>query len=150
MLGASDPEGGEKMLSRVGISLEDDLLEKFDELIEQRGYSNRSEAIRDLIREELVNKEWETGIDQVSRVAVAVLVYDHESRELGQKLMNAQHEDHDLVVSTLHVHMDHHNCLEVLVLRGKGADVVRMGNRLISNRGVKLGKLFLATTGQGL
>ena len=138
------------MLSRIGISLDDDLLEKFDEVIEERGYTNRSEAIRDLIRDELVRKEWEAGVDRTPRVAVVVLVYDHESRELGQKLIHAQHQDHDMVVSTLHVHMDHHNCLEILVLRGSGADVVKMGNNLISTRGVKLGKLILGTTGEGL
>ncbi|MDJ0766363.1 MAG: nickel-responsive transcriptional regulator NikR [Myxococcota bacterium] len=138
------------MLSRVGISLEDDLLEKFDGLIAKRGYENRSEAVRDLIREELVKQQWASSSDDAPRVAVAILVYDHESRELGQKLIHAQHEAHDLVVSTLHVHMDHHNCLEVLVLKGRGNDVVKMGNHLISTRGVKLGKLVLATTGLGL
>ncbi len=130
--------------------MDDDLLAKFDELISERGYENRSEAIRDLIREELVKKEWEAEGDDENRVAVVTLVYDHESRELGQKLIHTQHEEHDIVVSTLHVHMDHHNCLEVLVLRGRGADVIRMGNNLISTRGVKLGRLTLATTGQGL
>lgn len=138
------------MLSRVGISLEDDLLAQFDDLIGDRGYTNRSEAIRDLIREELVKKEWDEVENEAVRVAVVLLVYDHEARELAQKLTHAQHRDHEIVVSTTHIHMDEHNCLEVLILKGRGAEVIDLGNRLISTRGVKLGKLIPATTGDGL
>ena len=138
------------MLSRIGISLDDDLLARFDDLIAGRGYGNRSEAIRDLIREDLVREEWEGADDEAPRVAVAVLVYDHHERELGQKLTSAQHAHHEIVVSTMHVHMDARHCLEAIVLKGPGREVARMGNRLIASRGVKLGKLILATTGRGL
>ena len=138
------------MIERIGISLEADLLEQFDQLIEQKGYATRSEAIRDLIRDALVQREWAEAAGAEERVAVATLVYDHDSSSLAQKLAHIQHENHKAVVSALHVHMDEHNCLEVLVLRGRARDVVRMGEGLVSTKGVKFGKLVPATTGQGL
>ena len=138
------------MLERIGISLEDDLLERFDGLIAEKGYVNRSEAVRDLIRDALVQREWSESKPNEERVAVAVLVYDHDSSSLAQKLAHIQHENHRAVVSALHVHMDEHNCLEVLVLRGSGREVVTMGEGLVSTKGVKYGRLVPATTGQGL
>jgi CopG family transcriptional regulator, nickel-responsive regulator len=138
------------MLERIGISLEDDLLGQFDRLIAGKGYVNRSEAIRDLIREALVQREWAESGAREERVAVVTLVYGHDSSGLAQKLAHLQHENHKAVVSALHVHMDEHNCLEVLVLRGRAGEVVAMGDGLISTRGVKYGKLVLATTGQAL
>jgi len=138
------------MIERIGISLEDDLLTQFDRLIEQKGYVTRSEAIRDLIRDALVQREWAEGSGGEERVAVVTLVYDHDSSSLAQKLAHIQHENHKAVVSALHVHMDEHNCLEVLVLRGRARDVVRMGEGLVSTKGVKFGKVVPATTGQGL
>jgi CopG family transcriptional regulator, nickel-responsive regulator len=138
------------MIERIGISLEADLLEQFDQLIEQKGYATRSEAIRDLIRDALVQREWAEAAGGEERVAVATLVYDHDSSSLAQKLAHIQHENHKAVVSALHVHMDEHNCLEVLVLRGRARDVVRMGEGLVSTKGVKFGKLVPATTGQRL
>jgi CopG family nickel-responsive transcriptional regulator len=138
------------MIERIGISLEDDLLTRFDRLIEQKGYVTRSEAIRDLIRDALVQREWAEGGGGEERVAVVTLVYDHDSSSLAQKLAHIQHENHKAVVSALHVHMDEHNCLEVLVLRGRARDVVRMGEGLVSTKGVKFGKVVPATTGQGL
>jgi CopG family nickel-responsive transcriptional regulator len=139
------------MLERIGISLEDDLLEKFDRLIAEKGYVNRSEAIRDLIRDTLVQRSWSTDSGpREERVAVVTLVYDHDSSSLAQKLAHIQHENHKAVVSALHVHMDEHNCLEVLVLRGRGRDVISMGEGLVSTKGVKFGKLVPATTGQDL
>ena len=138
------------MIERIGISLEADLLEQFDRLSEQKGYVNRSEAIRDLIRDTLVQREWAEAAGGEERVAVATLVYDHDSSSLAQKLAHIQHENHKAVVSALHVHMDEHNCLEVLVLRGRARDVVRMGEGLVSTKGVKFGKLVPATTGQRL
>ena len=108
------------MIERIGISLEADLLEQFDRLIEQKGYVNRSEAIRDLIRDALVQREWSEAAAPEEQVAVVTLVYDHDSSSLAQKLAHIQHENHKAVVSALHVHMDEHNCLEVLVLRGRG------------------------------
>jgi CopG family transcriptional regulator, nickel-responsive regulator len=138
------------MLERIGISLEDDLLAQFDRLIAGKGYVNRSEAIRDLIREALVHREWSEAAGREERVAVVALVYGHDSSSLAQKLAHIQHENHRAVVSALHVHMDEHNCLEVLVLRGRGREVLAMGEGLISTKGVKFGKLIPATTGQAL
>ena len=138
------------MLSRVGISLEKDLLDQFDEVIEKKGYVNRSEAIRDLIRDSLVNREWEKAKTKEDRVAVVTLVYDHHKHDLGHKLTHLQHHAHEVVISTMHVHMDERNCLEVLILKGKSADILSLGNRLISTKGVKMGKLTPATTGDNL
>ncbi|BDG01812.1 nickel-responsive transcriptional regulator NikR [Anaeromyxobacter oryzae] len=138
------------MLERIGVSLEDDLLSRFDRLIGEKGYVNRSEAIRDLIRDALVQREWSESPAREERVAVVTLVYDHDSSSLAQKLAHIQHENHKAVVSALHVHMDEHNCLEVLVLRGRARDVVSMGEGLVSTKGVKYGKVVPATTGQGL
>ena len=138
------------MLERVGISLEDTLLEKFDRLIERRGYQSRSEAIRDLIRDQLVQEDWSERQDSGEKVAVVSIVYDHDSSSLSQKLTHIQHEHHRAVVSALHVHLDAHNCLEVLILRGKANEVISMGEGLISTKGVKHGKLVPATTGRGL
>ena len=139
------------MLERTAISLEKELLDRFDRLIRQRGYANRSEAIRDLIRDQLVQDEWaraEAG--GAERVALVALVYDHDSSSLAQKLTHIQHSNHQAVVSSLHVHMDSHNCLEVLVLRGAAQDILAMGEGLVSTKGVKYGKVVLATTGRGL
>src|SRR5574342_598129 len=125
------------MVERIGISLEDELLVLFDRLIAEKGYASRSEAVRDLIREALVQREWSRAAGREERVAVVALVYDHDSSSLAQKLANIQHENHRAVVSALHVHMDPHNCLEVLVLRGRAAEVIRMGEGLVSTKGVK-------------
>jgi len=139
------------MIERVGISLEDTLLAKFDKIIRRRGYANRSEAIRDLIREQLVQEEWsERAKEPEERVAVVSIVYDHDSSSLSQKLTHLQHEHHRSVVSSLHVHLDAHNCLEVLILRGQAKDVLAMGESLVSTKGVKYGKVVPATTGRGL
>jgi CopG family nickel-responsive transcriptional regulator len=138
------------MLERIGVSLEDRLLSRFDELISRRGYPSRSEAIRDLIREALVEREWSEAGGREERVAVVTLVYDHDSSSLAQKLTHIQHENHRAVVSALHVHMDAHNCLEVLVLRGRGREVAAMGDGLVSTKGVKYGRVVPATTGRSL
>lgn len=138
------------MLERIGVSLEDDLLARFDRLIAEKGYVNRSEAIRDLIRDALVQRSWSESGGREERVAVVTLVYGHDSSSLAQKLAHIQHENHKAVVSALHVHMDEHNCLEVLVLRGRAREVASMGEGLISTKGVKYGKLVPATTGQDL
>jgi len=138
------------MLERIGISLEDELLRKFDRLIAEKGYVNRSEAVRDLIRDALVQRAWSEASGREEKVAVVALVYDHDSSSLAQKLAHIQHENHRAVVSALHVHLDPHNCLEVLVLRGRAAEVVRMGEGLVSTKGVKYGRVLPATTGQDL
>lgn len=133
---------------RFGVSLDSDLLEKFDALCEEKSYQTRSEAIRDLIRKTLVEREWEGVTGEVA--GTLSLVYDHHHSGLAQRLTEIQHDSHDVVMSTLHVHLDHHNCLEVLVLKGDAEEVRRLGQRLISTKGVKHGQLGLTTTGQDL
>lgn len=135
-------------ITRFGVSLDSDLLEEFDGLIAGRGYTNRSEALRDLIRNELVAEKWKAGSEQA--VAVVSIVYDHHELDLPKKLTDIQHESHDLVVSTLHVHLSHHSCLEVLVLRGRGNKIKSLGDRLVSTRGVKHGEVFLTTSSDSL
>ena len=134
------------MIERIGISLEADLLARFDKLMAEKGYSNRSEAVRDLIREKLVEQEWAAPAGEA--VATVLLVYEHETMELSQKLTRLEHEEFHCVVSSMHVHMDHDNCLEILVLRGPGRKIQRLGERLISLRGVKHGRFIPGTTGQ--
>lgn len=135
-------------LSRIGVAIDSELLEKFDKLIEGRGYTNRSEAFRDLIRDELVQKKWE-NLDQLV-VGTVTLVYDHHVRMLSEKLTNIQHDFHHNILSTLHVHLDHDNCLEVLVVKGKAKDVQKVADALISTKGVKHGRLTLTTSGADL
>ena len=135
-------------LVRFGVSIPDDLLEKFDVLITEKGYTNRSEAIRDLIRDRLVEDEWADAEHDV--VGTVTVVYNHEQSDLAQKLTEIQHRQHDLIVSAVHVHLDQHNCLEVLIMRGKAADVRKAGQLLTSTRGVKHGKMTYTTTGKEL
>ena len=133
---------------RFGVSLNSDLLDKFDELCEERSYPNRSEAIRDLIRGVLVEKEQQITGAEIA--AVLTLVYDHHVSDLSQRLVEIQHDEHDVILTSVHVHLDHHNCLEVLILKGAGDAIKRLSDKLISTKGVKHGKLTLTTTGQGL
>jgi len=114
----------------------------------RRGYTNRSEALRDLIRDELVAEEWRAGEEEA--VAVVSLVYDHDQLDLPGRLTDAQHDHHGLVNSSLHVHLDRRSCLEVLVLRGQAKRIRALGDRLVSTRGVKHGKLILTTSGRDL
>ena len=132
-------------LSRIGVAIDTDLLDKFDRLIGQRGYTNRSEAFRDMIRDELVEKTWESPDSPV--VGTVTLVYDHHVRMLNEKLTSIQHDYHHSILSTLHVHLDHDNCLEVLVVRGKAGVVRKVADVLISTKGVKHGRLTITTTG---
>src|SRR5882757_8986648 len=132
-------------LSRIGVAIDSDLLKKFDDLIGKRGYTNRSEAFRDLIRDELVQQAWESPDAQV--VGTVTLVYDHHVRMLNEKLTGIQHDYHHAILSTLHVHLDHDNCLEVLVVRGRSAEVRKVADVLISTKGVKHGRLTITTSG---
>src|SRR6202050_4928767 len=135
-------------LSRIGVAIDTELLEKFDQLINKRGYTNRAEAFRDLIRDELVEKTWESP--EASVVGTVTLVYDHHVRMLNEKLTDMQHEHHKSILSTLHVHLDHDNCLEVIVVKGKAKNVRRIADGLISTKGVKHGYLALTTSGAEL
>ncbi|MFP4392761.1 MAG: nickel-responsive transcriptional regulator NikR [Desulfohalobiaceae bacterium] len=133
---------------RFGVSLDSDLLEKFDSLCQERCYQTRSEAIRDLIRRDLVQKQWEDENQEVA--GTLTLVYNHHHSDLAQKMIELQHQALDVIITSLHVHIDAHNCLEVLVLRGPAQEVRRVSQRLISTRGIKHGKLSLSTTGKDL
>lgn len=132
---------------RFSVSLSEELLEKYDRLLDEKGYSNRSEGIRDLIRDFLVQQEIE-GDEEV--VGVVTLVYDHHVRELTEKLIELQHKSKAVVISSMHVHLDHHNCLEVIVARGKGIVLRQFADILIGTRGVKHGKFVITTTGSQL
>ncbi len=133
---------------RFGVSLDSDLLTKFDKLCDEKSYQTRSEAIRDLIRNKLVQQEWEQSSGELA--GTLSMVYDHHQSGLAQKLTEIQHEVHEVILSTLHVHLDHHNCLEVLVLKGEAEKIKSLGQRLISTKGVKHGNLGLTTTGHEL
>jgi CopG family transcriptional regulator, nickel-responsive regulator len=135
-------------LSRIGVAIDSGLLDKFDRLIGQRGYTNRSEAFRDLIRDELVERTWESPESVV--VGTVTLVYDHHVRLLNEKLTSIQHDHHHAILSTLHVHLDHDNCLEVLVVRGRAGEVRKVADALISTKGVKHGRLTITTSGAEL
>ena len=134
-------------LIRFGVSLEKELLARFDRLIKEKNYPTRSEAIRDLIREELVRKEWIEG-EEVA--GVITLVYDHHKRELVSRLTDIQHTFHDVIISTQHIHLDSANCLEIVVVKGKPGEVEELAQKLRSTKGVKHGSLTMATTGKGI
>ncbi|HWQ57087.1 MAG TPA: nickel-responsive transcriptional regulator NikR [Bryobacteraceae bacterium] len=136
------------ILSRIGVAIDSELLERFDRLIAQRGYTNRSEAFRDLIRDELVERAWESPESHV--VGTVTLVYDHHVRLLNEKLTSLQHDHHRAILSTLHVHLDHDHCLEVLVVKGRAAEVQQIADALISTKGVKHGRLTITTSGSEL
>ena len=135
-------------LTRIGVALDVDLLDKFDALIHERGYENRSEAFRDLIRNELVEAAWKSPDTEV--VGSVTLVYDHHVRLLHEKLLDLQHDAHEAILSTLHVHLDHDNCLEVLLIKGAAAKVQRLANAIISTKGVKHGRLTISSIGKDL
>ncbi len=133
---------------RFGVSLDSDLLDRFDKVCDEKSYQTRSEAIRDLIRNMLVQREWEEATGELA--GTLSIVYDHHHSGLTQKLLEIQHDVHDVILSTLHVHLDHHNCLEVLVLKGPADKIKALGHKLISAKGVKHGQLGLTTTGQDI
>jgi len=135
-------------ITRFGISIEDILLRRFDNLIRKKGYPNRSEAIRDLIRDSLVMEEWESMTAET--VGAITIVYSHDTRELTDTLTDLQHQYFGSIVSSMHIHLDAENCLEVIVVRGKAKDIKAIADRLIGTRGVKHGKLTATTTGKNL
>lgn len=135
-------------LVRYGVSMERSLSDRFDQLVKSKGYANRSEAIRDLIRDRLVGEEWKAG-NEVT-VGVVTLLYDHRQRELSRKLTHSQHDHHDTTISSLHVHLDSANCLEVIVVRARANAIRKLADRLIGTKGVKHGKLVMTSGGQRL
>ena len=122
---------------RFGVSMDSGLLKQFDKYINQKGYANRSEAIRDLIRNNLVEEEWEVGTGET--VGTITIIYNHHKRELTDTLTNIQHKYHASMISTMHVHLDSHNCLEVLVVKGKAREIKIVADRLIGTKGVCMG-----------
>ncbi len=130
-------------LSRIGVSIDSELLRRFDSFIADKGYENRSEAFRDLIRDRLVGSAVIAANTRV--VGTVTLIYDHHTRLLPEKLTDHQHENHEIVISTLHAHLDHESCLEVVVLRGKSKDVQKLADRLISTKGVQHGRLVMSS-----
>jgi len=135
------------MLKRFSISLEEGLLERFDHYIQARQYDNRSEAIRDLIRKALIRREWQ---DDKPVMGVISLVYDHHQPNLQERITEVQHGHHHQIVSSTHVHMDHDNCLEVIIVRGRAGEIRELADRLIALRGVRDGNLAMSSTGQGI
>lgn len=134
-------------LVRFGVSLDDELLRKFDQYIKEKNYSNRSEAFRDLIRQELIKKEWDTGKDVAGAIT---LVYNHHQRELLNKITDLQHDFQGVIISTQHVHLDHDNCLEIVAVRGKSREVRKLAEMLKAIKGVKHGALSMSSTGKDI
>ena len=127
---------------RFGVSIEQDLLENFDRLINERGYSTRSEALRDLIREALIQQKIETETN-VQALGSLTLVYDHHARNLVNEMGEIQHDFHRTILSVMHLHVSHDDCMEIIALRGIVSEIAALANRLLSLKGIKNGKLFL-------
>lgn len=134
-------------LVRFGVSLEKDLLSKFDQRIRSKNYTNRSEAIRDLIREGLVKNEWREGKEVIGSIN---LVYDHHKRRLPNYLTDIQHEFHENILSTQHIHLDHNNCLEIIVVKGGPKSIEALYGKLKSAKGVKHASFAMSTTGKDI
>lgn len=133
---------------RFGVSIDDKLLKKFDSVIEEKGYVNRSEAIRDLIRDLLVREE--TSSPEMEVIGTLTIIYSHHESEISEKLNDIQHGFYVNIISTVHVHLDEHNCLEVLLLRGPRKTVQSIADHLLSVKNVRHGKLTVTTTGKDL
>jgi len=134
-------------LVRTGISLEQELLARFDSIIAKKGYKNRSEAIRDLVRDYAVAED---VTEDRTVVGTLTMVYDHHRPQLSERLIEAQHHAHSQVLAATHVHLDHHNCLEVVIMKGRSSEVRHLADQILSLRGVKHGKLVLTSQGKGL
>jgi CopG family transcriptional regulator, nickel-responsive regulator len=134
-------------LTRTGVSIETDLLKKFDRTIALRGYKNRSEALRDLIRDSLVAEEI---VLNKSVVATLSFIYDHHNPNLSEKLNELQHHVHGSVMAATHVHLDADNCLEVVIMKGRSGEIQHLADHILALRGVKHGKLVVTTTGKHL
>jgi len=134
-------------LKRFGVSMDKELLKLFDRYLSKHKYKNRSEAIRDLVRKSLVEEEWSLNRETVGAIT---LIYDHHTPGLSHRLNNIQHDFSGRVITSMHIHLDHHNCLEVIVARGKARVVKGLANELIAQRGVKYGNLTGASTAKDL
>ena len=134
--------------TRFGVSMDTELLDKLDLIVKQKRYPNRSEAIRDMIRSAIVEDEWAKSKHEV--IGVLVIVFDHHQRELSSQMLRKDHKRPGEIITTLHLHLDHHNCLEAKVIKGKPAHVRNIANELIALKGVKYGRLIPATVGKNL
>jgi CopG family transcriptional regulator, nickel-responsive regulator len=134
-------------LSRFTVSIESDLLKRYLKLTKRQGTKNRSEAVRNLMREALVREEWSGDAEIVGTITI---VYDHHKRELMDRLTNIQHDHHEAIMAATHIHLDHHNCLEMIAVKGRASHVQKIADQLINTRGVKHGKLSATTTGRKL
>lgn len=134
-------------LFRFGVSLPKDLLDKFDRLIQKKNYTNRSEAFRDLIRQELIKKEWQEGEEVVGAITI---VYDHHKRELLNKITDIQHDFQRLIISTQHIHLDHNNCVEIIAVKGVSEEIQELSDTLRSIKGLKHTTLGMSTTGKDI
>ena len=132
-------------LVRFGVSLGKPLLDRFDDLIRAKQYTNRSEALRDLIRKELVQQEWKSGSDVVGTIT---LIYDHHKRDVLIRVMDMQHDFQEAIISTQHIHLDHHNCLEIVAARGKAEEIQKLADALRSIKGVRHATLSMSSTGK--
>ncbi len=132
-------------LFRFGVSLDRKLLEKFDRLIRAKNYTNRSKAISDLIRQELIKKEWQEGREVAGAIT---LIYDHHRRELADTLMDIQHDSGNVIVSTQHIHLSHHTCLEIIAARGRAREVKKLSDRLQAIKGVQHVALSMSSAGK--
>ena len=135
-------------VTRLSVSLPSGLLPQLDEMVREKGYNNRSLAVADMIRDRLVEHRQQLGAEEIA--GTITLVYDHHKQHVQATLTDIQHDHHDAIITTTHVHLDHHNCLEVLVVRGQAAVVKKIADELISSKGVKHGKLSVTTTGKDL
>ncbi len=128
-------------ITRFGVSIEPDLLQKFDKTIKKEGYTNRSEAIRDVIRKNIINQD--TTDPDSEAIGTLTMIFDHHTGNLTNKLLDLQHDHHNEILTTTHVHIDHHNCLEVLVLKGKTGRIQKLAENIIALKGIKHGELVI-------
>ena len=136
-------------LVRFSVAMDEDLLARFDDLVGRRGnVVNRSEAVRDLVRDALVDAEWEDSAEEI--VGTITMVFDHHASDLSEKLVSLQHAHHDRIISSMHVHLDAHNCLEVIAVKGTSGQVRAIADGLLGTKGVKHGKLVSTTAGRHL
>lgn len=135
-------------VARLSISLPPDLLKQLDEMVEEKGYTNRSLALSDMIRDHLVEHRQKSDNEEIA--GTITLVYDHHRQHVQEALTAIQHDHHEVIISAIHVHLDHHNCLEVLVVRGRASSIRKIADELIAARGVKHGKLTVTSTGKDL
>lgn len=135
------------MLVRFGVSIEEELLKRFDELIKDRNYPTRSKAIADLMRQEFVNEEWQKDKEVAGTITI---IYDHHKRRLVNKILDIQHDFGSTIISAQHIHLDHHNCLEIIAVKGAAEKAQELSNTLKAVKGVKHGSLTMSTTGKNI